>query len=95
MIAQTRISAEAPEAPELATSLMVSFANAGLALGAFLGGIVINSFGVHNVVWMSILLLLVALGLSFVFIRKQAANTSVSTQEKIDESVEEGSAVAA
>jgi predicted MFS family arabinose efflux permease len=84
MIAQTRISAEAPEAPELATSLMVSFGNAGFALGAFLGGIVINRFGVHNVIWMSILLLLAALGLSFVFIRKRAAgNVSVSVQGKL------------
>jgi MFS transporter, DHA1 family, inner membrane transport protein len=66
MITQTRISAEAPDAPELATSLMVSFGNAGFALGAFLGGIVINSFGVQNVIWMSILLLLVALGISLV-----------------------------
>jgi predicted MFS family arabinose efflux permease len=71
MISQTNISAEAPEAPELATSLMVSFGNAGFALGAFLGGIIINSYGVHNVVWMSVLLLLAALGLSFVPDRKR------------------------
>lgn len=88
MIAQTRISGEATSAPELATSLMVSFGNAGFALGAFLGGVVINSFGVHNVIWMSILLLLVALGLSFLFIRKRA---SVS----IEEEIEKASAVAA
>lgn len=89
MIAQTRIAGEAPDAPELATSLMVSFGNAGLALGAFLGGFVINSLGVHNVVWMSILLLLAALGLSFVFIRKHtAANRSVSGQGKIEEGIE-------
>ena len=95
MIAQTRISAEAPNAPELATSLMVSFGNAGFALGAFLGGIVINSFGVHNVIWMSILLLLVALGLSFVFIRKRAAaNASVLSQEEIEAEIEEERAAA-
>jgi predicted MFS family arabinose efflux permease len=96
LICQTRISAEAPEAPELATSLMVSFGNAGFAMGAFLGGIVINSFGVHNVIWMSILLLLGTLGLSFVFIRKRAAaNAWVSALEKNEAGIEEKSAVAA
>lgn len=84
MISQTNISAEAPEAPELATSLMVSFGNAGFALGAFLGGIIINSYGVHNVVWMSVLLLLAALGLSFVPARKRckAAGEPASIPER-------------
>ncbi|HKO82268.1 MAG TPA: MFS transporter, partial [Chitinophagaceae bacterium] len=96
MIAQTRIAAEAPEAPELATSLTVSFGNAGLALGTFLGGVVINSFGVHNVIWVSILLLLVALGFSYVFTSKRAAaNTPLSTQEKLEARVEEEKAAAA
>jgi DHA1 family inner membrane transport protein len=85
MISQARISAEAPGAPELATSLMVSFGNAGFALGAFLGGIAINGLGIHNVIWMSILLLLAALGLSFVFIRRRAAaNKPISAQEKVE-----------
>lgn len=84
MISQTNISAEAPEAPELATSLMVSFGNAGFALGAFLGGIIINSYGVHNVVWMSVPLLLAALGLSFVPARKRckAAGEPASIPER-------------
>jgi predicted MFS family arabinose efflux permease len=96
MIAQTRIANEAPEAPELATSLMVSFANAGLALGAFLGGVVITRFGIHNVIWISVVLLMTALGLSLVFIRKRAAvNASVSVPEKIKAGVTEESAAAA
>ena len=95
MIAQTRISAEAPETPELATSLMVSFGNAGFALGAFLGGIVINSFGAHNIIWMSILLLLVALALSFVYIRQRATVSAlVSVQEGKEAEVGEDWAVA-
>jgi DHA1 family inner membrane transport protein len=97
LICQTRISAEAPEAPELATSLMVSFGNAGFALGSFLGGIVITHFGIQNVVWMSVLCLLVTLALSFVFIRRRAvADTSVSGQEeKIEAVVEEASTATA
>jgi len=82
LICQTRISAEAPEAPELATSLMVSFGNAGFALGSFLGGIVITRFGIQNVVWMSILCLLAALAFSFVFIKKRAAGTAAFAKEK-------------
>lgn len=81
LICQVRISAEAPEAPELATSLMVSFGNAGFALGSFLGGIMITQFGIQNVVWMSIMLLLVTLALSFVFIRKRGTGTASLANE--------------
>lgn len=82
LICQTRISSEAPEAPELATSLMVSFGNAGFALGSFLGGIVIIHFGIQNVVWLSILCLLAALALSFVFIKKRAAGAATFAKGK-------------
>lgn len=94
MVSQTLISREAPDAPELATSLMVSFGNAGFALGSFLGGIIITRFGVHNVIWMSIGLLVVTLGLSFVHIKKRVAKVSVSGNE-ITTSVQEKAAVAA
>jgi DHA1 family inner membrane transport protein len=77
MIMQIRTSAEAPEAPELATSLMVSFGNAGATLGTFLGGIAITRYGIHNIMWMSILLLLVTLVLSLVFDRKRAEPAQV------------------
>ena len=66
LIGQTRTTSEAPEAPELATSLMVSFGNAGVTLGTILGGLTITYFSVHEVVYMSTLLLLAAFGLSFV-----------------------------
>jgi predicted MFS family arabinose efflux permease len=79
LIGQTRSTSEAPEAPELAASLMVSFGNAGVTLGTFLGGIIITLFGIHEVIWISILLLLVSLALTFVFIRKR---TVESTEEK-------------
>jgi MFS transporter, DHA1 family, inner membrane transport protein len=88
MVSQTLISREAPEAPELATSLMVSFGNAGFALGSLLGGIVITRFGVHNVVWMSILLLIVTLGLSFIHIKMGKGNVSSGESSNIDTSIE-------
>jgi DHA1 family inner membrane transport protein len=86
LIGQTRSTSEAPEAPELAASLMVSFGNAGVTLGTFLGGIVITLFGIHEVIWISILLLLVSLALTFVFIRKR---TVESGEEKESARVEE------
>lgn len=75
LIGQTRSTSEAPEAPELAASLMVSFGNAGVTLGTFLGGVVITHFGIHQVIWISILLLVVALGLTYVFVGRRAAVT--------------------
>jgi predicted MFS family arabinose efflux permease len=72
LIGQTRSTSEAPEAPELAASLMVSFGNAGVTLGTFLGGIVITLFGIHEVIWISILLLVLALGLTWVFVGRKA-----------------------
>ena len=95
MVSQTLISREAPEAPELATSLMVSFGNAGFALGSFLGGIIITRFGTHNVVWMSIVLLAVTLALSFVNIKKRATQASVTDKNVKATSVDSKAAVAA
>lgn len=79
LIGQTRSTSEAPEAPELAASLMVSFGNAGVTLGTFLGGIIIAHFGVHQVIWISILLLLVSLALTFVFIGRRAVTPARET----------------
>jgi len=39
LIGQTRSTSEAPEAPELAASLMVSFGNAGVTAGTLLAGL--------------------------------------------------------
>jgi predicted MFS family arabinose efflux permease len=73
LIGQTRSTSEAPEAPELAASLMVSFGNAGVTLGTFLGGLIITRFGIHEVIWISILLLVIALALTWVFVGRRAA----------------------
>ncbi|HWV70119.1 MAG TPA: hypothetical protein VN040_00290 [Pseudosphingobacterium sp.] len=43
LIGQINTTREAPSAPELATSLMNSFANAGISIGTALGGITIAS----------------------------------------------------
>lgn len=82
LIGQTRSTSEAPEAPELAASLMVSFGNAGITLGTFLGGIIITLFGIHHVIWISIMLLLVSLALTFVFVRKRTVESPEVTAEE-------------
>ncbi|OQP68444.1 MFS transporter [Niastella populi] len=87
LIGQTRSTSEAPEAPELAASLMVSFGNAGVSLGTFLGGLVIKSFGVHHVIWISILLLLVALALTYVYVGRRSAVTEKEREQEADEPV--------
>jgi DHA1 family inner membrane transport protein len=87
LIGQTRSTSEAPEAPELAASLMVSFGNAGVTLGTFLGGVVIKSFGVHEVIWISILLLLVALALTYVFVGRRSAVNEKEQEQKAEEPV--------
>ncbi len=71
LIGQTRSTSEAPDAPELAASLMVSFGNAGVTIGTMLGGFMITSYGVHQIIWISILLFVLAFALSFVCMRKQ------------------------
>jgi multidrug resistance protein len=73
LIGQTRSTSEAPEAPELAASLMVSFGNAGVTLGTLLGGFMITAFGIHEVVWISSLLLLISFGLTFITVGKKKA----------------------
>ncbi len=65
LINQIRTTRAAPEAAELASSLNISFSNAGVALGAFLGGLVIAAVGIQQVIWVSIAFLLAAFLLSF------------------------------
>lgn len=54
---------------EFVNSLLTSCYNIGISLGAFLGGFVIAHYGIHQIVWMSITLLAVTLGISFIKIQ--------------------------
>lgn len=51
---------------EFVNSLLTSCYNIGISLGAVLGGFVIAHYGIHQIVWMSISLLAVTLGLSYI-----------------------------
>lgn len=89
LIGQTRTTTEAPEAPELAASLMVSFGNAGVTVGTMVGGFIITYYGVHHVIWGSMLLLLVAFGMSFIVLGKKqpVADTEKQAAELVEEPV--------
>ena len=66
LISNLRTIAEAPDAPELAASLMVSFGNGGVTLGTVLGGFVISMWETRNITILSIALLGLAFALNFI-----------------------------
>jgi predicted MFS family arabinose efflux permease len=51
---------------DFVNSLLPSFFNAGITIGTLLGGFVIARYGIHAVIWMTVPLLLLSLGLTFV-----------------------------
>lgn len=68
VITQTWLTSAAPEAHEFATSLYVSFANAGIAVGAWIGGVCIEAAGLDGIIGCG----LVFAALSFVVIAAKA-----------------------
>jgi DHA1 family inner membrane transport protein len=67
---------------EFVNSLLTSCYNIGISLGALLGGLVIAHYGVHEIIWMSVPLLLLAYGISFV-------NGTKTSKKAADEIVEQ------
>jgi len=66
---------------EFVNSLLTSCYNIGISLGALLGGIVIAKYGIHEIIWMAVPLLLLAYGLSFITSTKaQKANHKVTDE---------------
>lgn len=61
-ISQYWITSAAPEAPEFTNGLFVVFANLGITIGTFVGGLFISGWGTHYVVWAGIFLLALSLG---------------------------------
>lgn len=60
---QAYMIACAPEAPEFANSLSISFGNLGISVGTLAGGWVIREYGIHNIPWAMGLLGVAALSL--------------------------------
>lgn len=69
VITQMWLTSVAPEAPDFATSLYVSSANAGVVLGSSIGGVFINAAGMNGAIWCGLLFAT----LSFIIILMKAA----------------------
>jgi predicted MFS family arabinose efflux permease len=66
---------------DFVNSLLPSFFNAGITLGTLLGGFVIAHYGIHEVIWMTVPLLLLALGMSFITSNAEQKATSPIFEE--------------
>lgn len=84
LIGNIRTTRSVPHsALEFVNSLLTSCYNIGISLGTMLGGLIIARYGVHHVIWMSVGLLAVNLGLSFVtFGKKHQQHTPAMAAEK-------------
>jgi predicted MFS family arabinose efflux permease len=72
---------------EFVNSLLTSSFNIGISLGAFLGGIISAYYGVHYVLWVSVLLLAVTFAMSFVTFPKTQTEDEESIATKFAPSV--------
>ncbi|WP_293945637.1 MULTISPECIES: MFS transporter [unclassified Sphingobacterium] len=72
---------------EFVNSLLTSSFNIGISLGAFLGGIISAYYGVHYVLWVSVLLLAVTFAMSFVTFPKTQTEDEESIATKLAPSV--------
>lgn len=81
LVSNIRTTQSVPHhALEFVNSLLTSSFNIGISLGAFLGGIVSVHYGVHYVLWVSILLLSVTFILSFVSFPKKISENEEENQ---------------
>ncbi|RKP51708.1 MFS transporter [Cohnella endophytica] len=61
IITQIWITSEAPEAPEFATGLYISFINLGVFIGSAAGGLFIDLLGMKGTLWSGLLFIVLAL----------------------------------
>ncbi|MDN5283898.1 MAG: transporter [Mucilaginibacter sp.] len=76
---------------DFVNSLLPSFFNAGITLGTLLGGLIIAHYGIHEVIWMTVPLLVLSLGLSYVTLgtkQKTSENTIAEVIEAEPEPVQ-------
>ena len=88
LVSNIRTTQSVPHhALEFVNSLLTSSFNIGISLGAFLGGLVSAYYGVHYVLWVSILLLTVTFILSFMTFPKNLPENEKTGQLKTIASV--------
>lgn len=61
IITQIWLTSEAPEAPEFATGLYISFINLGVFIGSAAGGLFIHVLGMKGTIWSGLLFIVLAL----------------------------------
>lgn len=88
LVSNIRTTQSVPHhALEFVNSLLTSSFNIGISLGAFLGGIISAYYGVHYVLWVSILLLAVTFAMSFVSFPKENTESEETMHAKLAPSV--------
>jgi predicted MFS family arabinose efflux permease len=88
LVSNIRTTQSVPHhALEFVNSLLTSSFNIGISLGAFLGGTISASYGVHYVLWVSVTLLAVTFALSFVNFPKNIKENQNLMQKKIAVSI--------
>ena len=88
LVSNIRTTQSVPHhALEFVNSLLTSSFNIGISLGAFLGGIISAYYGVHYVLWVSILLLAVTFAMSFVSFPKENTESEETMRTKLAPSV--------
>lgn len=88
LVSNIRTTQSVPHhALEFVNSLLTSSFNIGISLGAFLGGIISAYYGVHYVLWVSILLLAVTFAMSFVGFPKENTESEETMHAKLAPSV--------
>ena len=88
LVSNIRTTQSVPHhALEFVNSLLTSSFNIGISLGAFLGGVISAYYGVHYVLWVSILLLAVTFAMSFVSFPKENTKSEGTMHTKLAPSV--------
>ncbi|MGE8293269.1 MAG: MFS transporter [Sphingobacterium sp.] len=88
LVSNIRTTQSVPHhALEFVNSLLTSSFNIGISLGAFLGGIISAYYGVHYVLWVSILLLAVTFAMSFISFPKENTESEETMHAQLAQSV--------
>ncbi|MFE1630659.1 MFS transporter [Brevibacillus reuszeri] len=80
IVTQIWLTDEAPEAPEFATALYISFINLGVTIGSVTGGWFLSMFGIHGTLWSGFCYLvaaLVCIGLRIHLVRREYREKTV------------------
>ncbi len=71
LISNVTVVSSSPDSPEFVNSVFTSCGNFAVTAGAMLGGFWITRFGIHQVVWSSVLLLILALIVLLIKIKRK------------------------